>query len=329
MKAYILLGLALLGAHLSLAQNRNPAEVFIQIEDRGNFTVYLDNEFIGSANKRFRFYDVDTKSPTLSIIQDNKRIYSNKINVRPAQRLVLAFSVRNGLKIVKELNLYRNGQYALNDFDDYTSSYPTGIFPPNIPNDNTPNLFDNLLAMVKKEPFDDNKIKVIQAYTVNSYLSTAQTASLLKTFSADDKKLMLAKSLVPVISDVQQYYTLKDAFTFINSKDEFLNFLNDSRPSRAETRMSTATFEQLKATIKREAFDDNKTKIIQIAIQNATPSTFQIGELLRLYSFEDKALACAKMTYNFVSDRQRFFILKDVFKFRSNQDSLLEFLAQK
>lgn len=328
MKTYIILALALLSAQLSFAQNRKQSEVFIQIEDRGNFTVYLDNEFIGSANGRFRFYDVYNNTPTISILKDNKRVYSNKVDVRPGQRLILAYSTRVGLKIRKELNIFRNGQYALNDFDDYIGSYNTGVVPPAIPGNNN-NLFDNLLAMVKRESFDDNKIKVIQAYTVNSYLSTTQTAVLLKNLSFEEKKLALAKSLVPVISDPQNYYTLKDSFTFLSTKDEFLSFLNNNQSARAERGMHQSTFEQLKASVKKEAFDDGKTKLIQVAIQGSAPSTSQLSELLKLYSFEDKALVCAKAAYNFVYDKQRYFTLKDVFKFRSNQDELLAFLAQK
>ncbi|MBB2145960.1 DUF4476 domain-containing protein [Pedobacter sp. LMG 31464] len=328
MKTYILLGMALLSAHLSFSQT-NKAEVFLQIEDRGNFTVYLDNELVGSSKGRFRFYDVDNASPSLTILQGNKRIFNGRINVHPEQRLVLTYTLRSGLKTINELKIYRNGQYALNDFDNYTGSYNTGIVPPTIPNGNSINPFNSLLAMVKKEPFDDDKIKVIQAYTVHSYLSTAQTAVLLKTFNQDDKKLFLAKNLVPVISDLQNYYTLKEEFTFLSSKDEFLKFLNESKSSRRRRDMSATIFEQLRLSVKREAFDDDKTKVIQASIQNSAPSTVQISELLKLYSFEDKALICAKMTYNFVSDQQRFFTLKDVFKFRSNQDSLLEFLGQK
>lgn len=328
MKNYLLLGLAVLSINLSFAQNRKQSEVFIQVEDRGNFTVYLDNEFIGSANGRFRFFDVYNSTPTLSILKDNKKVYVSKIDVRPEQRLILNYSIRNGLKTKKELKIFRNGQYALNDFDDYGDAHPTGISPPAVPERNN-NLFDDLLLMVKRASFDDEKIKLIQAYTVNSYLSTVQTAALMKHFSFEEKKLSLAKSLVPVISDPQNYYTLKDSFSFSSNKDEFLSFLANKPSNRGERGMRQVTFEQLKINVKNEAFDDDKTKIIQIAIQGSAPSTAQLSELLKLYSFEDKALTCAKMAYNFVSDKQRYFILKDIFKFRSNQEALLAFLAQK
>ena len=207
MKTYILLGMALLSATLSFAQNRKQAELFIQIEDRGNFTVYLDDEFIGSTSGRFRFYDVYSTKPTLSILQGNKKIYAAKVETLPEQRAVFTFSLRNGLRLKKELNIYRNGQYILNDFENEMGGYNTGIVPPTIPNGNSINPFYALNLMVQQSSFDDDRIKLIQAYTVNSYLSTEQTATLLKNFSQDDKKLFLAKSLIPIISEPQNYYT--------------------------------------------------------------------------------------------------------------------------
>jgi len=330
MKSYILLGLAVLYTHLSLAQiGTAKAEVFIQIENRGSYTVYLDNEFIGSNKGKFRFYDVLQSSPTLSILQDNQKIYSKKIELRNNERLILSFSVRQGLRILKTLNIYRNGQYALNNFDDYVGTYNTGIVPPNRPRAEHVDPFENLFDMVKKEPWDDQRISLVLAYTTNNFLSTAQAASLLKTFSFDDKKLSLAKSLFPSIADVQNYYTLKDVFAFISTKEEFISYLNTSQLTRPRTMMRNSSYEQLRENVKRESFDDDKTKLVQVVLQNALISTGQLAELLKLYAFEDKALLCAKQAYGAVSDKQNFFTLQEIFKFRTTQDALLDFLGRK
>ncbi len=331
MKTYLLLGLALLSTHLAFAQNnRAKAEVFIQIEDQGSFTVYLDDEFVGSANGRFRFYDVYNIRPTLSILQGNKRIFSNKIDLHLDQRLILSYSINRGLRVDKELSIYKDRRYALNDFDDYSDNYNTGIVPPNRPSrpDNIRS-FNELNALVKKTPFDDDKAKVIDAYVTYTQLSTAQTATLLNSFMQDDKKLALAKSLVPAINDIQNYYTLKESFSFISTKDDFIAFLNARQTPRPEHGTGAGPFEQLKAMIKKEAFDDGKTRLIQTAFQNSAPSTAQMAELLKLYTFEDKALLCAKWAYRYVSDKQNYYTLKDVFKYKSNQDSFLDYLKRR
>lgn len=329
MKKLLLLGLALLSAHLTFAQNnRTKAEVFIQIEDRGAFTVYLDNEFVGSSNGRFRFYDVYNASPTLTVLQGNKKIFSERISARADQRAVFSYSIRKGLRLNKELNLYRNRQYALDDFDDYVGAYNTGIVPPR-PERPNPYDFENLLAMVKKESFSDTKVNLILVYASNNRLYTNQASALLQTLTMDDDKLNLAKKLWPSIADPQQYLSVASLFTFSSSKDDFLNFIKNNPSSRPTRGMSAATFEQLKSQVKRESFDDDKTKLLKVTLQGSVLTTAQLAELLSLYAFEDKALTMAKLAYPNIIDPQRYFTLKDVFKFRSNQDALLDFLAQQ
>lgn len=325
MKTYILLALALFSVQLSFAQNsRGTAEVFIQIEDRGNFTISLDNESISSAKGRFRFYEVYNPFTTLTVSQGNRQIFSRKIEFPYNQRSIYSFSQRRGLQLTQTLSIYRNGQYALNDFDDYVGAYNTGIVPPH-----QNNSFDLLQAQVKRESFDSGKASIIQAYAKNNYLSTAQVALLFKNINQDNVKLELAKNLLPTITDIQNYYTLREAFTFLSSKDDFMQFLSSNQSPRAERLMGTRTYEQLIEAVKKTAFDDEKTKLIEVAIKNATPTTSQIKGLLALYSFEDKTLACAKLAYNYVYDRKNYFTLTEVFKFSRTKDAFLDFLNQQ
>lgn len=325
MKTYILLALALFGVQLTFAQNsRGTAEVFIQIEDRGNFTISLDNESISSAKGRFRFYEVYNPNAILTISQGNRQIFSRKIEFPYNQRSVYSFSLRRGLQLNQTLSIYRNGQYALNDFDDYVGAYNTGVVPPH-----QTNSFALLQTQVNKEPFDSGKASIIQAYAKNNYLSTDQVNLLFKNFNQDDVKLELAKSLLPAISDIQNYYTLREAFTFLSSRDEFMQFLTSSQSPRAERLMGARTYEQLINGVKKTTFDDEKTKLIEAAFTNASPTTAQIKGLLSLYSFEDQALNCAKLAYNYVYDRKNYFTLAEVFKFSRTKDAFLDFLNQQ
>lgn len=328
MKNYILLGLGLLIANLSFAQNaRSRAEIFIQIEDRGSFTVYLDNESISSTKGKFRFYDVFGPSATLAIVQGNKAIFKSQLTIRPNERLLLNYSLRQGLRTITTLAMYRNGRYALDDFDGELDAYNTGIVPPR-PNGNDQQYnFGDLLAQVKRAPFDDDKIKLIQIYTASTKLTTAQLAALLKDFMKDEQKLALIKSIPRAIADPQNTYLLKDSFTFNSSKEEFLAYLK-SGPSRNRL-LNQRDFEQLLASVKKEAFDDDKTKLILATIQSASPNTAQVTALLKTYSFEDKALNAAKLIYSSVSDPQRYYAVKEAFKFKSNEDALLDFINRQ
>jgi hypothetical protein len=231
MKKTILLGLAMLFATLSFAQNnRSAAEVFIQISLPGKYTVYLDDELVGSATGRFRFYDVYNSKPQLSIMQGDKILLKERINVNAQERLILGYN--NGrLDIIKQLSLFRNNQYALNDFYGYNEPYNGGFIPrPGRGQDMSytlmsPEAFQQFFSLYKKERFDDNRSRLIKATSKNATFSTEQVRYLLKEFSFDDQRLEVAKHLYTKTVDPQNYTILAEVFRFPSSKDDFLDFI--------------------------------------------------------------------------------------------------------
>ena len=325
MKNYILLGFALLGAQLVFAQNnRTKAEVFIQIQDRGNFTVNLDNEITSSSKGRFRFFDIYSASPTLSISQGDKIIYSKRIEVRGEERLIFSYDLKQGLKFYKALPIYRNGKYALDNFDQVAEAYNTGIVPPRA-EDNL-NTFQTLQTVVKKASFDDAKMDHILVGLKRNELSTAQLTQLLKLMSDDDKKLKIAKSGYHIIADPQNFYALEEAFTFSNRKNDFMNYLKIKPSGRPNTQIRSVSFEQLKEQIKREPFDEGRTSILQNTLKDSYITANQMELLLNLYSFEDAKLSAAKLLYYQIIDKQQYFTVAGAFKFDSNKDNFLDFL---
>mgnify|MGYP003913807921 CR=1 FL=1 len=233
MKKTIFLGLAMLFATLSFAQNnRSSAEVFLQIVNPGKYNVYLDDELVGSANGRFRFYNVYNSAPMLSIIQGNTVILKQRIRVIPQQRLVLSFEDKR-LITLKQLTIYRNRQYALNDFDGYTGDYNTGIVPPPpaVPELNyrllSDEAFQAFLTQYRRESFDDGRTRMINVVSKNASLLSAQARVLLKSFAFDDERLKVARNLYKTVADPQNYFTLSDIFTFKSNKDDFLKYLEN------------------------------------------------------------------------------------------------------
>lgn len=231
MKTTIFLGLAMLFATLSFAQNnRRSAEVFLQIPNPGKYTVYLDDELVASSNGRFRFYDVYNSAPTLSIIQGNTVILKQQVSVIPGQRLILSLDNRR-LNTLKQLDIYRNGQYMLNDFDGYTGNYNTGIVPPVLPQPDmnyrllSPEAFQEFYASYKKCSFDSERVRLINTVNKKASFSSNQCKLILKTFTFDQERLKMAKTLYQTVADPQNYFTLAEVFEFFNYKDEFLKYL--------------------------------------------------------------------------------------------------------
>jgi hypothetical protein len=325
MKNYILLGLALFSAHLAFAQNnRSKAEVFIQIEDRGNFTVNLDNETITSSKGRFRFFDIYSAAPILSISYGDKVVYNKPIKIRGEERLILSYDVKRGIKIYKTLPIYRNGKYALDNFDQYTEAFNTGVVPPRA--ENIPNSFQALQLAVKNASFDDAKMDLILIGLKNSELSSAQLITLLKLISDDDKKLKIAKSAYHVIKDPQLFYTVEESFSFLNRQNDFNSYLKIKPSGRPNTQIRGILFDQLKEQVKRESFDEGRTLLIQNTLKDSYLAANQMETLLKLYSFEDAKLSAAKLLYYQIIDKQQYFTTAEAFKFISTRDNFLDFI---
>ncbi|MCX2494198.1 DUF4476 domain-containing protein [Pedobacter sp. PF22-3] len=229
MKTTIFLGLAMSFATLSFAQNnRRSAEVFLEIVNPGKYNVYLDEELVSSAHGRFRFYDVYNSTPVLSIIQGNTEIFKQQVKVIPEQRLVLSLEGKE-LITLKQMNIFRNRQYALDDFDGYTGDYNTGIVPPVLPDPNyrllSPEAFQEFYSSYKKSVFDSERVRLINAVSKNASFSSSQSKLILKTFTFDGERLKIAKSLYQTVVDPQNYFTVAETFEFPYYKDEFLKYL--------------------------------------------------------------------------------------------------------
>lgn len=321
MKNYILLSLALLSASLSFAQNnRSKAEVFIQIQDRGTFTISLDNESIRSAKGRFRFFEVYTASPVLSITQGDKRVYSQQLNVKGNERVVFTYDLLQGLKTYKILPIYKNGRYTLDDFDQEALE----ILSPRP--DSRPTYFEDLQLAVKKATFDDAKMDLI-LNGLNRGLSSVQTITLLKLMNDDDKKLRIAKSAYHAIIDPQNSFRLEEGITLLGRKNEFTDFLKIKSISRPKTTIRGPIFDQLKDQVKRESFDNDRTKLIQNTLKDGFISTDQVQILLKLYSFEDAKTSLAKLLYFQIADQQNYHTLAAIFTFNSSKDAFFDFIT--
>ena len=320
--------MALLSINLASAQrNRGKAEVFVQVAERGNFKVYLDDELISSVTGRFRFYDVYNTRSILTILAGSEKVFSREINVIPNKRLVFNFSRRSGLTLLKDLNIYINNVYALDDFDEYIDA----VVSPNRPGQpQYSNDFDALVARVKQEAFDDQKLKVITAYSNYAALSTKQIGQLLPLFFKDESKLLLAKQEFQYVVDPHQFYLLKDSFTFMGTKDEFMKFLEAQKTEQVRNRpMSANDFAAFYKRFKSEAFDDNKTELAKVALINIKLTSEQVKELIACYSFEDKGLDFAKWAFRITFDKENYYTLADQFKFQSNKQALLDFISRQ
>ena len=91
--------------------------------------------------------------------------------------------------------------------------------------------------------------------------------------------------------------------------------------------MSNERFQQLKQTVQRESFDDNKIDILKSILPNNYMSASQVRELVQLFSFEQNKLELAKFAYRFTSDRGNYFMVNDVFSFGTSKTELTRYIS--
>ncbi|MDR0835767.1 MAG: DUF4476 domain-containing protein [Tannerella sp.] len=86
--------------------------------------------------------------------------------------------------------------------------------------------FNNLLASIRKENFDDTRVSTLKsACKFYPYFTSEHVKQLISLITFEGDKLECAQYLAPKVIDVQNLPLIKDVFKFSSTKDEWLDFL--------------------------------------------------------------------------------------------------------
>lgn len=308
------------------------SELFIEINEPGFFTINLNNQSITSNTGRFRFFDIDFDRADIAIESKGRLLVKQSIRINSGKRLLARYSLRKGLNIYNELALYNGQEYCLDNWGNsrYTnrpSHYQLSNSPLNQQE------FSQLVSVIKNESFDDARQLVLTTALNHRPIFVQQVSELLRLFSFEDKKLDIAINLYPSVIDTQNFYLLRDEFSFINNKDKLNDFLLHAQPiHQRQLRLTSVTlneFAALQNAIKREPFDDGKQTVLKLALQNKLLNVNQLSMILKMFSFEEKKLDIAIAVYPSVSDYQNFYLLRDSFTFQTNKDKFSRFLIEQ
>jgi hypothetical protein len=89
------------------------------------------------------------------------------------------------------------------------------------------------------------------------------------------------------------------------------------------------SFCELKHVVANRWFDSSKLEVAKQGIAGSSVSAAQLAELMGLLSFESSKLELAKFAYPYVADKQRFFIVNDIFSFESSISELDRYVRRK
>ncbi len=91
--------------------------------------------------------------------------------------------------------------------------------------------------------------------------------------------------------------------------------------------MDPQSFSELKNTIVRTSFDNNKLDLAKYAASRNRMTSAQVAEITRLLTFESNKLDFAKYAYSFVADPGSYFVVANAFSFSSSKRELFDYIG--
>lgn len=90
--------------------------------------------------------------------------------------------------------------------------------------------------------------------------------------------------------------------------------------------MNGAAFGQLKASLRKIAFEDTRLSVLKQGISGNYLEVSQVRELMDLFSFEDNKMEVARECFPLAMNRQQYYSLQDAFSFDSNKSAFLKIM---
>lgn len=89
-----------------------------------------------------------------------------------------------------------------------------------------PNDFNAALQTIKRQGFDDSRLKTAQQVAQNNCLNTNQIIEICKIFGFEETKLTFAKFAFDSCVEPRNYFKVNDVFSFTSSADELNDFIS-------------------------------------------------------------------------------------------------------
>jgi hypothetical protein len=86
-------------------------------------------------------------------------------------------------------------------------------------------VFEQFKQSLKNESFDNTRLTVAKQVINNNWFTAVQVKEIVKLFTFETSKLDIAKYAYTHTVDRGSYFIVNDAFTFSNTKDELMKYI--------------------------------------------------------------------------------------------------------
>lgn len=220
------------------------SELFIRVNANGEYYVTVYDQTHQNRNNVYKFSDLPGGITSIMVVNkfNNTILYNGTLSLRNNERIVAEISGFGKLSIIQRLFVQEVNWYTtIVTNDPYTTHspypgnpypgnpYPGGYNPPfppyGNPNYGSNNTFQLFLNSMKNENIDSNKLRMARNYVSANPLTAEQISSISREFSFDSNRLDFAKYAYTNCYDKNNYFLLKDTFTFASNYNSLLNHI--------------------------------------------------------------------------------------------------------
>lgn len=108
------------------------------------------------------------------------------------------------------------------------------------------------------------------------------------------------------------------------------NYSNNTPPPPSQGcmyAMGASDFEGAKASIRKQSFEDTKLSTAKNIASSNCLTAQQVKDICQLFSFEESKLDFAKFCYVRCTERNKYYLVNDVFSFSSSTDELNSYIS--
>ncbi len=199
------------------------------------------------------------------------------------------------------------------------------------------NLQDRLRSL-SAETNPPERLKRAHSILSMHRLSSLQVKNIAARLADDAARYDFAVAAYPRTIDPENFYEVYDAFTTLSKVMRLHDHIGKAvRPKPGPVMplppatVSNEAFQSILQSLRKEAFDQTRS---QLARQILTTSdkrflSRQIQQMVECFDFESNRLELAKFAYDYVQDREMYFLVNDGLEFDASKATLSRYIQSR
>lgn len=180
---------------------------------------------------------------------------------------------------------------------------------------------------------ENKKIALINNYLYTKCFTTEQVMKLTSLLKNEYNRMNFLKKAYKKIYDPGNYQHTLQLLKSNNYRQQIENIYatnSSSSNNNIPCEVKENDFADVKKRINKENFTNTKLNLAkQIIRSKKCFKSKQVVELVKLFKYSDAQMDIAKFSYDYTTDKNNYYIVADVFSFRSDKDKLLRYIKQK